>query len=109
MTTAVLSRLLRRRPANIAEVRTVRPGQAFGTYTIPANAEDRDGRPYVACVSEEIEHPGGVLSATPGARYLNVWAGGAFTVLDSDGREHRLADGWYAWPDEHQPMQGALL
>lgn len=111
MTAAVLPRPLRQRPANIAGMRGIQPGEPFGGYLIDANAFDVDRRPYVAGASREYTTASGVWEPTPTSFYLYVWGPefGAVTLRDPSGALHELAPGWYPWPDENEPVQGALL
>lgn len=95
-TTTILPLPMRSRPPGITSGRTISPGRSFGMYTIEANAEDMDGRPYVAGAAEEFG---------PGAHYLNVWGfeWDTLAITAPDGKRHELAAGWYLWPADQTP------
>lgn len=111
VTTAVLSHPRSRPPSGIASSRSIQVGQRFGPYEFEANAFDIDNRPYVKAADEEWSYQNGVVGTEPNGHYLYVWPSewGTVTVCDQSGARHELAPGWYAWPDENEPVQGALL
>lgn len=119
-----LPRPLARMPSGINNGRSIPPGTRFGVYVIEPNGENMDGTPVVYDAQHEYTAQwltDGTYGVT--GHYLRVAplltegypvpAGvgpiGPVTLRDPSGDLLELAPGWYAWPADDEPVQGALL